>query len=314
MDPKDFKGKSIISAKDLSRQELNYLVDTAINMKKRFYLGERILPILKGKTLILLFQKPSTRTRISFEVAMHQLGGYSITLNWKDLQLTRGESLEHTAKVMSRYVDGIMARVYRQEDLEVLSKNAFIPVVNGLSNAEHPVQVFSDLMTIKEVFGKVKGIKIAFIGDGQDNVLNSLLISSPRAGASLYIATPTQLRPLNEYLNLGKKAAGESGSEIIVTDDPFEAVENADVIYTDVWISMGKEAEAEARRRLLKPYQVNIELMRHAKENAMFMHCLPAHIGEEVTEEVIKSKNSIVWQQAENRLHLQKALLALIMA
>jgi ornithine carbamoyltransferase len=313
MDPRLLKGRSIISASDLSPRELEYLIETALDMKKRFYLGERVLPLLKGKTLILLFQKPSTRTRISFEVAMHQLGGNALTLNWSELQLARGEKLEHTAKVMSRYADGIMARVYSQENLRILAENADIPVINGLSDEEHPVQVFSDLMTIKEVFGRLKGITIAFLGDGRDNVLNSMLLAAPGLGVNIKIASPQELWPLEEYVSKAKKAAGQAGADITITDDPIEAVEGADVVYTDVWVSMGKEKEAEKRRRILKPYQVTLDLMRQAKSNAVFMHCLPAHVGEEVTEEVIESKYSIIWQQAENRLHLQKALLSLIM-
>ncbi len=313
MDPRSLKGKHIISAKDLDGRELEYLIETAIDMKKRFYLGERILPLLKGKTLILLFQKPSTRTRISFEVAMHQLGGYALTLNWNELQLTRGESLADTARVMSRYADGIMARVYSHDDLVELAKYASIPVINGLSDLEHPVQAFSDFMTIKEVFGRIKGINIAFVGDGQDNVLHSLLISGARLGANIRIASPPELWPRRDYITEAKKAAGETGADILLTEDPVEAVKGADIIYTDVWISMGKEEEAEERRKLLSPYQVNTELIKHAKANVKLMHCLPAHVGEEVSKEVFESEHGIVWQQAENRMHLQKALLALIM-
>ncbi len=313
MDPRTLKGRSIIGASDLNSRELEYLIETALDMKKRYYLGERILPLLRGKTLLMLFQKPSTRTRISFEVAMTQLGGHAITLNWNELQLTRGEPLEHTAKVMSRYADGIMARVYSHEDLKLLSKHAEIPVINGLSDLEHPVQVFSDLMTIKEVFGRTRGLTLAFLGDGRDNVLNSLLVSAPKLGINIKIGSPEKYWPYKEYLSEAKKAAGETGADITVTTDPYEAVDGADIVYTDVWVSMGKEEEREERLRELRPYQVTIDLLKNAKANVKFMHCLPAHIGEEVTEEVIDSKYSIVWQQAENRLHLQKALLALIL-
>ena len=312
MDPRVLRGKSIVSALDLTGREASYIIETGLEMKKRYYLGERILPLLTGRTLVLLFQAPSTRTRVSFEVAMSQLGGYVITLNWDELQLKRGETLADTARVLSRYADCIAARLLSHESLVELDQYADVPVINALSDLEHPVQALSDLMTMKEEFGYLKGLTVAFVGDGRDNVLNSLVVLATRLGVNVRIAAPRELWPLRKYLSEAEKASGETGAEVVVTEDPEEAVRGADVVYTDVWVSMGKEEEREKRIKLLQDYQVTEELMKLAKAHAKFMHCLPAHRGEEVTNEVIDGPRSIVWRQAENRLHLQKALLALV--
>lgn len=312
LDPRNFKGRDFISIKDFSGREIEYVIDFALDLKRRFLTGEKVIPLLSGRTLIMLFQKPSTRTRISFEVAMQQLGGHAIYLSWNEIQLARGESISDTARVFSRYADGIMARVFSHSDLLEMAEFASVPVINGLSDLEHPVQALSDLMTIKEYFGRLNGLTLAFVGDGQDNVLNSLMIGSLKVGMNVRVATPKEIPILKDYLELAEKLSRENESEFIVTEDPKEAVKNADVVYTDVWVSMGKEKEADRRREILKAYQINKELMSLAKKGSIFMHCLPAHKGEEVTTDVFESPSSIVWQQAENRLHLQKGLLSLL--
>jgi len=292
---------------------MKYVIDTARELKRLHYLGKRRIDLLRDKVLFLLFQKPSTRTRLSFEIAMRQLGGFPIYAGWTELQLSRGEDIEDTARVLSRYGDGIVARVYEQETLELLAKHAEIPVISGLSDLEHPVQALSDLMTMEEIFGSLQNLTIAFIGDGRDNVLNSLMIASLKLGANFRVATPKELYPLENYLKTASSIAESKDLEFIVTEDPREAAEGADVIYTDTWVSMGKEKEAERRKEILSPYRVDKELFSLASERAVFMHCLPAHKGEEVTADVFESSRSAVWQQAENRLHLQKGLLAVLL-
>ncbi len=265
---------------------------------------------LRGYVLGMIFEKPSTRTRVSFEVAMYELGGHAIYLPTQALQMSRGESIKDTAKVLSRYVDILMARVYSHSSLEELAKYADIPVINGLSDLAHPVQALSDYYTIYEHFGKLKGIKVAYVGDG-NNVANSLLMGASKLGIEFNIATPEGYEPSKIYLDYAKKFSIESGAKIKLYRDPYEAVKGVDVIYTDTFVSMGQETEAEERRRVFLPrFQVNIKLMESAgNEDVVFMHCLPAHRGEEVTDEVIDSRYSIVYDQAENRLHMQKAIL-----
>ncbi len=309
----NLKGKDFLWLGDYSKEELEFILKVAVQLKERYYAGERIIPVLKGKTLALIFQKPSTRTRVSFEVAMKQLGGFTITLNWNELQLGRGETIADTARVMSRYVDGIMARVYSHNDLVELAKYSKVPVINGLSDSYHPVQALSDMFTILEKKGKLKGLKLVFLGDGGNNVAQSLLIASAKLGVDITISSPPKYRPSKEALDVAEEAAKHSGSQISFIEDPYEAVKNADVVYTDVWVSMGQEEERKERLKELSKYQVNTKLMKHAKKDAVFMHCLPAHRGQEVTDDVIDGPWSIVWDQAENRLHVQKALLALIL-
>lgn len=313
MDPKKLKGKDFISIFDFDEEEMKYVINFAHDLKKMYYSGKRTVRLLKEKILFLIFQKPSTRTRLSFEIAMRQLGGYAIYSGWTELQLSRGEDISDTARVLSRYGDGIVARVYEQQMLEELAKYADIPVINGLSDLEHPVQALSDMMTIEEIFGSIQNLTIAFVGDGRDNVLNSLMIAALTLGANFRIASPKELLPLETYTKKASVIAEDKDLEFLITEDPREAVEGADVVYADTWVSMGKEKEAEKRREILMPYRVNKELFSLANERAIFMHCLPAHKGEEVTTEVFESNRSAVWQQAENRIHLQKGLLATLL-
>ena len=311
---RSLKGKDLISVADLSREEIWAIFETTKNLKARYYSGELIIPLLKGKVLAMIFQKPSTRTRVSFEVAMHQLGGYAMYLSWHELQLGRGETIADTARVLSRYVHGIMARVYKHSNLIELAKYADVPIINGLSDLEHPVQAISDMFTILEKKGKLEGLTLAFVGDGADNVLHSLLLASAKLGVNIRIGTPKGYDPNPEIMKIAEEEASRSGALIEVVREPEEAIKGADVVYTDVWVSMGQEAERERRIKDLRPYQVTPELMRLAKKDAIFMHCLPAKRGEEVVDEVIDGPWSVVWDQAENRLHVQKAILALLMS
>jgi ornithine carbamoyltransferase len=268
--------------------------------------------ILFGKNIALIFQKPSTRTRVSFEVAVNQLGGNALYLDWNQLQLGRGETVEDTARVLDRYVDGIVARVFSQNHLEAMAKHAKIPVINALSDFCHPCQAVCDLYTVWKKKGALEGLKLAYVGDG-NNVCNSLLIGCSKLGTNISVACPEGYRPNEKVAEWALNNAKESGSKVEIVADPVKAVEGAQVIYTDVFISMGMEAEREKRLRTFIPkYQVTENLFKHAAKDSVFMHCLPAHRGEEVSAEVIDGPRSIVWDQAENRLHTAKALLALI--
>ncbi len=300
--------KDLISIVDI-KEELQDIINLAMEMKHRQQMGEREMQqVLKNRSLAMIFEKPSTRTRVSFEVAMTQLGGHALYLSPRDMQLGRGETIADTAKVLSRYVDAIVYRAYKHEMVVELAENATIPVINALDDLEHPCQIVADLMTIKEKKGDFVGLKLAYVGDG-NNVANSLMLGSAIVGMDIYLATPEGYEPNQELIGLAKKIANENGSKVVITHDPVEAVKDADVVYTDVWVSMGDEAEAEKRLKVFKPYQVNRELVRHAKQNFIFMHCLPAHRGQEVTDDVIDSRNSVVFDEAENRLHAQKAIL-----
>jgi ornithine carbamoyltransferase len=307
------RGRDYISVVDLSPEELTTVLELSRDFKRRFYGGERVIPVLQGKTLMLIFQKPSTRTRVSFEVAMKQLGGFTVTANWTELQLGRGETVADTARTLSRYVDGIAARVYRHSDLVELAQYATVPVVNALSDLEHPVQALADFLTIWEKKGRIAGVNIAFLGDGADNVAHSLILVAASLGANIRVGTAKGYEPLPRILELAEERARRSGASIDVVYTVEEAVRGADVVYTDVWVSMGQEAEAERRVRDLSPFRVTPEVMRLAKPDAIFMHCLPAKRGYEVVDEVIDGPWSVVWDQAENRLHTQKALLALLL-
>lgn len=306
-----FRGRHFLTLRDYTSEELRFIIDTAKNFKERFYSGERVIPILKGKVLAMIFEKPSTRTRVSFEVAMEQLGGRALFLSRSELQLGRGETIADTARVLSRYVDGIMARVYKHSDLVELARYSSVPVINGLSDMYHPCQAVGDMLTILEKKGRFKGLKLAWVGDG-NNVAHSIMIASTMLGLDTYIATPRGYEPKRDVVEAAKKYAEESGSVLKVTNEPVEAVEGADVIYTDVWVSMGQEAEAKERLEKFKNFQVNTSLLEKAKKDVIFMHCLPAHRGYEVTDEVIDGPHSVVWDQAENRLHAQKAILSLL--
>ncbi len=307
------RGRDLLSVADLSPEELRQVVALAQEMKRRRYAGERVIPLLRGKTVALIFQKPSTRTRVSMEVAVLELGGFPLTFNWSELQLGRGEPIKDTARVLSRYVDAIAARVYRHGDLEEMAKYADVPVINLLSDREHPLQAIADVMTIVEKKGRVEGLKVVFVGDGRDNVAHSLILAVTMLGGNMVVASPRELRPDPAIMKLAEEYAAASGGSIEVVEDPREAVRGADVVYTDVWVSMGEEEVAERKRSLLRGYQVNAELMRLAKRDAIFMHCLPARRGEEVTEDVLEGPWSVVWDQAENRLHAQKAVLAFML-
>jgi len=307
------RGRDYISVVDLSPEELITVLELSRDFKRRFYGGERVIPVLQGKTLMLIFQKPSTRTRVSFEVAMKRLGGFTVTANWTELQLGRGETIADTARTLSRYVDGMAARVYRHSDLVELAQYATVPVINALSDLEHPVQALADFLTIWEKKGRIAGVNIAFLGDGADNVAHSLILVAASLGANIRVGTAKGYEPLPRILELAEERARRSGASIDVVYTVEEAVRGADVVYTDVWVSMGQEAEAERRVRDLSPFRVTPEVMRLAKPDAIFMHCLPAKRGYEVVDEVIDGPWSVVWDQAENRLHTQKALLALLL-
>jgi len=284
---------------DLSAEEIERLFKLAAELKAR-----PVQPLLPSKNLAMIFAKPSTRTRVSFEVGITQLGGSAIYLGVNDIQLKRGETIADTARTLSRYVDGIMARLFDHADIVELAKHSSVPVINGLTNSFHPCQALADYMTIKEKKGKLEGLKLVFLGDGANNVATSLIRMGAKLGVQVVIAAPKEFWPKKEVL---------SGTKTKVTDKPKEAVRGADVIYTDVWVSMGDEAEAARRKEILKPFQVNSSLMKLAKKDAIFMHCLPAHRGEEVTSDVIDGPQSAVWDEAENRLHTQKALMVMLM-
>jgi ornithine carbamoyltransferase len=295
----------------LTKEEIEQILKTAELLKFQLLRGEDH-PLLKGKTLAMIFEKPSTRTRVSFEVGMWQLGGYALYLSAGDLQLGRGETIADTAQVLSRYVDGIMARVFAHQTILDLIKYSRVPVINGLSDFTHPCQGLADFFTIYEKKGRLSGLKLAYVGDG-NNVAHSLLYGCSKLGISMAVACPKGYEPDPEVVSKSREEAKKSGCEVRVTKDPKEAVKGADIVYTDVWASMGKEKEHEKRVRIFKPYQVNGKLVKEAEEDYIFMHCLPAHRGQEVTDEVADSENSVIFDQAENRLHTQKALLALIL-
>jgi len=307
----DMSGKSLASLADLTQEEIEQILKTSELLKLQSLRGQEH-PLLKGKTLGMIFEKPSTRTRVSFEVGMWQLGGYALYLSASDLQLGRGETIGDTARVLSRYVNGIMARVFAHQTIVDLVKYATVPVINGLSDFTHPCQGLADLFTIYEKKGHLSGLKFAYVGDG-NNVAHSLIYGCSKVGMDIGLACPKGYEPDPKVVSEGREEARKRGRVVTVTNDPVEVVLGADVIYTDVWASMGKEKEREERVRVLKPYQVNAELVKRAKQDYIFMHCLPAHRGEEVTNEVADSKNSVIFDQAENRLHTQKALMALIM-
>jgi ornithine carbamoyltransferase len=300
------KGRSFTRVADWTAEELTEVLDLADELKRLQQAGEphQLLP---GRTLGMIFQKPSTRTRVSFEVGMYQLGGLALYLSASDLQLGRGETIKDTAHVLSRYLDAIMIRTYAQSDVEELAEHASIPVVNGLTDSAHPCQALADVMTIRERFGRVDGLKVVYLGDG-NNTCASLMVACTRLGADFVAATPRDYAPAPEAAEIAR----ESGRSVELTDDPRAAVEGADVLYTDVWTSMGQDAEREQRLRDLSGYGIDAEVVARAGDDAIVLHCLPAHYGEEITEDVLYGPRSAVWDEAENRLHAQKALLALV--
>ncbi|MGM0757073.1 MAG: ornithine carbamoyltransferase [Bacillota bacterium] len=300
-------GKDFLSLKDFSIQDIAYLIEKAEEMKQNPYQN-----LFKGKTLAMIFEKSSTRTRVSFEAGMTQLGGHALFLSSNDLQIGRGETISDTAQVLSGYVDGIMIRTFEHEKVEELAKYASIPVINGLTDYSHPCQALADLLTVKEAKGTLKGVKVAYIGDG-NNVAHSLMVGCAQLGCDIAVASPKGYEPLQDVTDTAREFAKQSGAEVIVTTDPVAAVQDADVIYSDVFTSMGQEAETEKRLAEFNEYQVNDELMRQAAKDYIFLHCLPAHRGEEVTADIIDGPHSRVFQQAENRLHVQKALIKELM-
>jgi ornithine carbamoyltransferase len=305
------KGRHLLSPQDLSPPEIMAVLDKADELKRKLRRGEPH-ELLKGKTLGMIFAKPSTRTRVSFETAMTQLGGHAIYMGVGDLQLGRGETIADTARTLSRYVDAVMARLFKHEDIVELARNSSVPVINGLTDLLHPCQTLADLQTIREKKGMLKGLKLAWVGDG-NNVCNSLLLGCTLVGMNISVACPEGYEPPAEIVGQAGTNAKRSGAELEIINDPKEAVKGADVVYTDVFVSMGQEAERERRLRDFKGYQVNRELLKRAKKDVIFMHCLPAHRGEEVAAEVIDGPHSVVFDQAENRLHAQKAVLAMVM-
>jgi ornithine carbamoyltransferase len=306
---KKLSTKDLISLNLLSADEVNLILEETEKIKK----GPRNSDILKGKTLAMIFEKSSTRTRVSFEVGMYQLGGLGMYFSSRDLQIGRGETIHDTAKVLSRYVDGIMARTFSYQTILDLAKYSTVPVINGLTDHDHPCQVLADLFTINEKKGNLKGLTLTYLGDG-NNMLHSLIQGCVKVGMNITYASPSGYKPLESVVKEANEIAEKTGSVITATDDPVEAVKNTDVIYTDVWISMGQEEEKAKRLADLKRYQLNAELLSKAKKDVLVMHCLPAHRGEEITDEVIDGPNSIVFDEAENRLHTQKAIMKLLMA
>ncbi len=307
----NMKGKNLISIADLSIEEIYQIFDVSKSLKEKLYTGEPHR-YLEGKTLGMIFTKRSTRTRVSFETGIYQLGGIGMYFGPNDLQLGTSESISDTAKVLGRYLNGIMIRTFDHQDVVELGKYAGIPVINGLTDLLHPCQVLTDLFTILEKKRILKGLKLAYIGDG-NNMAHSLLNGCSKVGMHISIASPSGYKPNKEIVENAKKFAKYMGSKIEITDDPVVAVKNADVVYTDVWASMGQEKEAEERKKKFAKYQVNPKLVKHAKDDYLFMHCLPAHRGEEVVNEVADSPNSVIFDEAENRLHVQKAIMALVM-
>jgi ornithine carbamoyltransferase len=304
--------KDLLSLADLSSDELWHLLNVAQELKEEWQAGGN-QPILTGKTLGMIFQKPSLRTRVSFEMAMRHLGGQAMYLSPDEIQLGKRESVPDVARVLSRYVDCIMARVFAHKDLQTLAAYARVPVINGLSDYSHPCQGMADLLTILEKKGVLRGLKLAWVGDG-NNVLTSLLFGASKVGMDVSVATPRGYEPRAEVAEAAFHIARESGNEIEIGYDPQAAVQGADVIYTDTWTSMGQEAETAQRRKVFPPYQVNAALLAQADEEAIVMHCLPAHRGEEITDEVADGPHSAIFDQAENRMHAQKAVLAVLLA
>ena len=304
--------KNLLKLLDLSEEDILSILNLGDQMKFSLKNGLKH-DYLSGMTLAMIFQKASTRTRVSFETGMYQLGGYPLILNSNDLQLGRGEPIQDTAKVLSRYIDAIMIRTFKQSDVEGLANHGSIPVINGLTDEMHPCQILADLMTVQENKGSLKGLKMTYVGDG-NNIAHSLLHGCAKTGMHIAIATPKSYCCTQKYIDEAVNTARSSGSVITITDDPVEAVTDADVIYTDTWISMGMESEKVARIEEFKDYQVNTSLVSHAKPDAIFLHCLPAYRGLEVTEEVIDGPMSRIFDEAENRLHAQKAILVKLLS
>lgn len=306
-----FGQKHLLTLQDWTEDEMYQCLSLALRLKAMQKSGQA-QTCLTGKTLAMIFVKSSTRTRVSFEVGASQLGGTALFLSTADIQLGRGEPISDTAQVLSRMVDGIMIRTFKQSDLEDLAKYGSIPIINGLTDEFHPCQVLADLLTIYEKKGTLKGLKLAFVGDG-NNMAHSLMIGCSKLGVDVSIASPDGYKPNPVYTAWSVANAEKHGSKVTICTDPLEACKDADVLYTDVWASMGQESESEKRKQDFSGYQINSECLKVAKEDCIFLHCLPAHRGEEVTSEVIDGPHSVIFDEAENRLHAQKAVMALLM-
>jgi ornithine carbamoyltransferase len=301
--------KDLISIHDLSSEEVEALFQLAANVKAR---PDRYRSALAGQTLAMIFEKASTRTRVSFEVGMYQLGGLATFLSSRDIQIGRGETIHDTAKVLSRYVSGIMARTFAHSTVTELARHATVPVINGLTDLLHPCQALTDYFTARERFGNTRGLTLAYVGDG-NNMCHSLMFGGPKAGMNVRVATPDGYRPKPEIVELARRDASAAGTTIEAVSRPEDAIRGAHVVYTDVFASMGQEAEAEVRRKAFAGYQVTPELMETADKDALFMHCLPCHRGEEVHADVADGSWSVIFDEAENRLHVQKAIMLMLM-
>ena len=300
--------KDFLSITDIDEHELENIVADAIRLKRLKSAGTAH-ELLRGKSLAMIFEKASTRTRVSFEVGMTDLGGHALFLNPQDMQLGRGEEVRDTARALARYVDAVMIRAYRHTSVEDLARHSTVPVINGLSDAQHPCQVLADIMTLTERFGDLRDLKLTWVGDG-NNVCNSWILSSPLTGMEIVVASPPDYRPDEALIDQARAAGGR----VRIVTDPEEAVRDADVLYTDIWVSMGDEEERAERLKALRRYTIDAHLLAQAPPDALVMHCLPAHRGEEIADDVIEGPQSIVWDQAENRLHAQKALLVRMIA
>lgn len=301
----------LISLNDLTLEEIEQILNLSEKLKNQ-QKGGVTHHHLSGKTLGMIFTKSSTRTRVSFEVGMYQLGGYALFLSSNDIQIGRGETIYDTAQVLSRYIDGIMIRTFDHSDVEDLAKYGNIPVINGLTDLLHPCQILADLFTVYEHKGTLKGLKLAYLGDG-NNISHSLLHGCSKVGMDISIGAPKGYQCNENIVSNAKEAAKISGSNVVITEDPVEAIKDADVVYTDTWVSMGQESEKQARIKIFEPYRVDGNLFSKAKEDAIFLHCLPAYRGYEVTEEILDGSQSVVFDEAENRLHVQKAIMAILM-
>lgn len=307
----NLKGRDFLTLRDFTSEEIEYIVDLGLDLKDKQKKGIPH-PYLQGKSLAMIFQKSSTRTRVSFEVGMYQLGGQALFLSTNDLQIGRGEPVQDTARVLARYVDGILIRTYEQAEVEGFAKYADVPVINGLTDTYHPTQVIADLITIKEQKGTLAGLDFCYVGDG-NNMTHSLMIGMLKCGMNVRVATPDNYRPEAEIVAYVESIAKEKGCTLTLTNDPKEVVKDADIVYTDTWASMGQESEKEERTKAFEGYQIDEALFNTAKEDAIFMHCLPAYRGFEVTDAVLEHPRSVIFDEAENRMHAHKAIMAAIM-
>lgn len=306
----NLKGRDFVSLSDFNKDEITYLLNYASELKEQTKKGV-LTPVLKDKNLVLIFSKPSLRTRVSFEIGMRQLGGNSLTLKQDEINLGVRETIADSARVLSRYADCVMIRTFAHSDVEEFAHYADVPTINGLTDNSHPCQIMADLLTIKEHFGTLEGLKLTYVGDG-NNVAHSLLVGCAIVGMNVTIGCPQGFEPSQKYLDLALEIAKKSGSKVEVVHNPQFAVKDANIIYTDVWASMGQESETDKRKEIFKPYQINQTLCDAAANDAIVLHCLPAHREEEITHEVLEKNADIIFEQAENRMHAQKAIMAAI--